>query len=192
MTKEELERAWAEARLPRPAVNVAPLADVTLRVRQLVREGRLGIGTTFDVSATAEREVGGTLNPETLEFSGLDSTDETLATLARQLVAAVGESKMLSVLEGAKTVSLGVRLDRQDVSALLTAVMPSADRAHKTADGYAALSRLAAADMPGTPEASLYERLRFASEGEVFKISFEMSREEAAGMFSNRAARNRA
>jgi len=192
MTQQEYERVLDAAAMPRPSVNVKPLEEVALRGKKLVEAGRLGPYTMLDLSATAERAEDGRLKPETVQLSGLDGADHDVAALAMQLVTAVGESRMLAILDGATTIRLGLKLDGQNVSVLLSGVMPSADKARQTADGYAILVKMAAQHRAGTAEAKLYDRLRFASDGKVFKMSFEMPRDEAARMLADKLAKKAA
>ena len=192
ITTEEYERILAAVEMPRPAINVKPLEDVALRGRELVETGQLGPQTMLDLSATAERAADGRLKPETVKLSGLDGADHDVAALAMQLVNAVSESKLLAVLEGATTIRLGLKLDGQNVSVLLSGVMPSEEKASRTADGYAILSKMAAQHRPGAVEGRLYDRLRFASDGKVFKMSFEMPRDEAGRMLADKLAKKAA
>jgi hypothetical protein len=185
MSMEEVERLWAAAALPRPMINVKPFEDLALTGKRLVDEGKLGPDTTLDVSATAELMGDGRLRPETVQVFWLAPTDETLAQLTQQLLTAVSESRMLGALEGAKSVRLGLKLDRQNVSVLVASEMPSADKAGKFADGYNILVRTGAEVKRGMAEGTLYERLRFTSDGKVFKMSFEMPRAEAGRMIAD-------
>lgn len=192
ITQQEYERILDAAAMPRPSLNVKPLEDVALKGKQLVEAGRLGPYTTLDVSATAERAVDGRLKPETVQLSGLDGADHDVAALAMQLVTAVSESRMLAILDGATTIRLGLKLDGRNVSVLVSGLMPSADKARQTADGYAILVKMATQHRAGTAEARLYDRLRFASEDKVFKMSFEMPRDEAARMIADMLAKKAA
>jgi len=192
ITQQEYERILDAAAMPRPSVNVKPLEDVALKGKQLVEAGRLGPDTMLDLSATAERAVDGRLKPETVRLSGLDGADHDVAALAMQLVTAVGESRVLAILDGATTIRLGLKLDGRNVSVLVSGLMPSADKARQTADGYAILVKMATQHRAGTAEARLYDRLRFASEDKVFKMSFEMPRDEAARMIADMLAKKAA
>lgn len=192
ITQEEYERILAAHAMPRPTINVKPFEDVALTGKRLVEEGRLGPDTVLDAYATAERTEDGRLKPETVQVFWNKVSDEAAHTLALQLITAVSESRLLAVLDGATTVRLGLKLDGRNVSVQLAGAMASAEKASKTADGYAILSKMAAAHRPGTAEGSLYDRLRFASEDKVFKMSFEMPRDEAARMIADMLAKRTA
>jgi len=193
--QEESERDSAEKIKPPSSINTKPLADVALRGKQLVEEGRFGHNTTLDVTATAECNEDGTLKPETVELVWATASDEYTVEFVRQFFSAVSESRVLGSLEGAKSVRLGFKLDRQNFSLLVASELPSAEEAMKYVRGYSALIQIARLGKKGTPEGNLYEHLGFASEGKVFKISFEMPRDEAVSMIADilakRAARNR-
>ena len=177
-TEQELEKVTERGQ--RLTVSVKPFEDLALRGKQLVDEGRLGPETTFEVSMTAAVAADGRLQPETAQFSWHKAADEPLTDLVRQLATAVSESRIFGGLEGVKTVRLGLKLDRQNASAQVEAEMPSAAEAEKYANGYGALIQIARISKRGTAEGALYERVRFVPDGKVFKMSFEIPREEAA------------
>ncbi len=63
----------------------------------------------------------------------------------------------------------------------------------KLANGYGAFLLLAGKAKSGTDEASLYDAVKTAADGKVFKLSFEMQKvylaKTVAGMLDRRAAR---
>ena len=175
-----------------PSFNVRPLEDVARRAKQLVEQGKLGRETTLDVSATAELAADGSLKRETVNVVWASAADETVTSLSDQLVNAVSDSRMLSALEGAKAVRLGLRLDGQNVSVLLAAELPSALEAQRYAEGYDMLRRVGLASKRATDEGALYEWLRFASDGKMFKMTFEGPRGAVARMVADALERSAA
>ena len=176
----------------RLVVNVKPFEDLALVGKRLVEEGKLGPDTTLDVSATAERDADGKLKPESVQVFWHTSTDETLATLTRQVITALSESKVLGALENVKAVRLALKLDRQNVSFQMACEMPAESDAMKYAEGYGIMVKLAAIRKSGTDEDELYKRLDFSSEGKMFKMSFQMPRAEAARMIADMLAKKAA
>lgn len=158
-------------------IDSKPLAEVAREGRRLFEEGRVGPEATLDVTLTAGRNEDGTLDLAAAQFSG--SGDETLLALARRFFVAVSQSRVLSVLDGAKGVSLGLGLDRQSASLRVTSELPSEGDAAKYAAGLGAMMAVGRRAKQGTPEGALYEHVSFASDGKVFKMSFEMPRGEA-------------
>lgn len=177
----------------KPSVNVRPFEDVALRGKQLIEQGRLGRETTLDVTATAELAGDGSLRPETVKVVwAAAEADETVTSLSKQLLTAVSESRIFSALEGAKSVRLGLKLDRQNVSVLVAAEMPSELEALRYADGYGMFRELGVRSKRGTDEGALYEWLRFASDGKMFKMTFEAPRGEVARIIANALERSAA
>lgn len=168
-----------------PALNVRPFEEVALRGKQLIEEGKLGRELSLDVNATAELSEDGVLRPETLKVVWTLPADETVRGLAHQLLSAVGESRLFGALEGAKSVRLGLKLDRRSVNVLAAAELASAEEAKRYAEGYEMLRYLGAAAKRGTDEGALYGWLRFASEGKMFKMTFEGPRDEVARVLAH-------
>ncbi|MET0621556.1 MAG: hypothetical protein ABW250_01115 [Pyrinomonadaceae bacterium] len=182
-----------EKDVSRPRINVKPFEDVALVGKQLVEQGKLGPDTTLDVSATAERGADGRLKPESVAIQWhTTAPDETLAALARQVLNAFSESRVLSGLEGVKAVRLALKLDRQNVSVKVACETPGEAEAERYAEGYGILVRMGVIAKKGTDEGELYKRLGFSSEGKMFNMSFEMPRAEAARMIANMLAKQAA
>ncbi|HEX8282361.1 MAG TPA: hypothetical protein VF588_03360 [Pyrinomonadaceae bacterium] len=175
-----------------PTVNVKPFEEVALLGKQLVEQGKLGPDTTINVSATAERMEDGRLRPESVKVQWHTAPDETVTTLAHKLLTALSESRVLGALEDAKSVRLGLKLDRQNVSVLVAGEMPTEIEASRYVEGYKMFLRLGVMAKRGTDEGRLYERLGFSSEGKMFKMSFEMPRDEAARMIADMLAKKAA
>lgn len=189
---QEFEEAGPSIAVPRAVVNVKSFEDVALAGRQLVERGKLGPETALEVTATAERAEDGRLRPESVKIEWHTSADEAVAALAQRLLVAFSESRVLAPLEGVKTVRLGLKLDRQNVSVLVAGEMPSEVEAARYAEGYGFLLKTARMVKSGTDEGRLYERIAIASEGKTFKMTFEMPRGEAARMISEMLARRAA
>ena len=178
--------------LRRPVLNVRPFKDLALRGKQLAEQGKLNADTVIDASATAERMEDGRLRPESVQVVWNSVSDETAASLSQQLLTALSESRVLSALEGAKTIQMGLKLDRQNVSVSIAAEMPSTAEAENYAVGYDTLATYGKLTRRGLPEEQLYKRLRFTSEGKMFKMSFEMPRDEATRLIGDMLAKKAA
>ncbi len=182
-----------ETAAPRPpSINVKAFEDVALRGKQLVEQGKLGPDTTLHVVATAESDEDGRLRAETVNIEWHTAPDESVTALAQQFITAFSESRLLGALGDVKAVRLALKLDRQNVSVQVAAETPSESEARKYADGYGMMVKLAEIKKRGTDEGELYKRLRLTSEGKMFKMSFEMPRDEAARMIADMLAKKAA
>ncbi|HVF42683.1 MAG TPA: hypothetical protein VM936_06720 [Pyrinomonadaceae bacterium] len=161
----------------RPGVNVKPLRDVAAEAGELIRQGRLGPETRVDVTATGRLNDDGTLKPGTVVLTWATGSDEAVASLAERFVAALSRSGLFAVFEGAKEVSIRLRLDETSAHFSVAADLATAERAKQLADGYVALLKLAAERKGGTREGELYQNLKAGSDGGRFAFTFEMQRE---------------
>jgi hypothetical protein len=190
---EQQDKVLKETGIRRPpVVNTMPWTDLAQRGKELFDQGRLGPDTRLDVTARGERADDGTLKPETVVLKWTAATDETTASLAQQFFTALSQSKALGALEGAKDVSVRLRLDETNASFSITAGMPSDERAKQLSEGYGMLVRLATTQKKGTLEGELYEAVRFASDGRLFTFAFEMPKERLCGIVTEMLAKKAA
>ena len=175
-----------------PEINTKPFEDIARQGKELIDQGKLDLkNSTLDVTATAERNDDGTLKPETVKIDGL-ANDENLNTLAQQVVTALSQSKILSILKGAKNVRMGLKLDGENISIKVISEMPSEDDALKNATGYASLVALGRIAKRGTNEGELYNNIKFNNDGKQFIMSFEMPKDAAAKMIADMLAKKAA
>jgi hypothetical protein len=175
-----------------PLINTRPLQDVAAEAKRLFDEGRLGADTRLDVSAKAELDADGSLKYDTTVFTWTTGSDEVVASLAQRVVLALSQSRMLHMLEGAKEVSIRVRLDETNAHFGVEAELPSAERARQLADGYGAMLKMATLSKQGTSVGELYKSLKFESDGKRFAFTFEMPREALGRIIEEMLARKAA
>src|SRR5205085_1808927 len=134
--EEELDRIAKENGIKRPpAPNTKPFEDIARKGKELIDQGRIDLkNSTLDVTADGELNEDGTIKPN-FQIVGLPA-DENMAKLAQQLITALSQSKVLSMLEGAKGVHLALKLDQQNVSVKIAGELPSDEDANKYATGY--------------------------------------------------------
>jgi hypothetical protein len=165
--------------------------------KQLFDEGKLKIHASVDVSATAERDADGKLKPESVNIKwNKQPPDETTEMMARKVITAVSESKMLSALDGAKGVDMSLKVDEQDIAVVIGNQFPSAAEAEKVANAYAMLLLGARVARSVTEDAELYRSVKVSQDGSRFVITFKMPK-DAAGkmigdMLSKKAAKDAA
>jgi hypothetical protein len=175
-----------------PLINTRPLQDVAAEAKRLFDEGRLGADARLDVSVRAGLNDDGSLKYDTTVFTWTNGSDAPVASLAQRLVLALGESKLLHMLEGAKEVTLRLRLDETNARFDASAELPSAERARQLAGGYSAILKLATLSKQGTSEGELYKSLKFESDDRRFAFTFGMTREALRGIIEEMLARKAA
>jgi hypothetical protein len=189
----EMDKLAKENNIQRPPkVNTKPFEDIARKGKEMFDQGKLNLNGTVGVTATAERNDDGTLKRETVKLEWEQANDETLALLAQELITAISESKVLSVLEGAKDVRMTLRLDPQNVSVRIASTVASDARASQMATGYGVLLLVARGKREGTDEGELYKNLKVSAEGSQFIMSFEMPREAAGKMIADMLAKKAA
>jgi hypothetical protein len=194
-TGSEADRVALESSTKRPPmVNTMPFEDIARRTKELVEQGKLDATNTVELSVVAERNDDGTFKPETVKLTWVSSNVETVTTLAQQLVVAVSQSKILSVLEGAKLMRMSLKLDRRNVSIRMSVEMASEEHAQSYAISYETLLSVARRTKEGTAEGELYNSLKFQSDGKQFVMTFEMPTQAVCKIISDalakKAARN--
>lgn len=168
----------------RPAnINAAPFVDLAEQGRMLVETGRIGADTTLDMTATAELEEDGTLKPESVKVEWRTVADEEVAQLARRLLTAISQSKVLAVLKGsARAVRFTARLDRDNLAFGLKSEFASEEEASQWANGYGLMLTVARRNKGGTDAGRFYEAMKVASDGKAVEVAFEMPKVFAAKM----------
>jgi hypothetical protein len=178
--QKQPDPAPAEQARP-PAVDTAPFVRLAERGRMMVESGRLGWDTALHMSATVEVNEDGSFKPESAKIEWREAGNEDAVELARQLVTAVGESRLLGVLRGhSKSARIEARLDRASVMLGLETEFASEAEAERTATGYDMLLAVERLRKAGTAEGALYKALKITSGGKVFRVSFEMPKEAVA------------
>ncbi|HEX3559808.1 MAG TPA: hypothetical protein VHU19_11430 [Pyrinomonadaceae bacterium] len=192
--EEELDRIAKENGVERPPViNTQPFEDVALKGKELIDQGKLDLkNNTLDVTATAERNDDGTLKPETVHINWNTASDENTNALAQQLITAFSQSKVLSMLKGAKGVNLALKLDQQNISFKIASELPSDNDANNYATTYALMLGIARNSKKGTNEGELYNNLKVVNDGKQLVLIFEMPKEAAGKMITDMLAKKAA
>jgi hypothetical protein len=189
----ELDKIAAANGVERPPkINTKPFEDIAQKGKALFDEGKLNLSGTVGVTATAERNEDGTLNRDTVRLEWEQANDETLALLAQEFITALSESKVLSLLKGAKDVRMALRLDQQKLSVRVESELDTDARASQMATGYGLLLVGARKAREGTDEGELYKSLTVSADGRQFVMNFEMPREAAGKMIADMLAKKAA
>ncbi|MBC7929801.1 MAG: hypothetical protein H7Z38_04460 [Rubrivivax sp.] len=189
----EMDKVAKEMGIVRPPgnINTKPFEDVAVDGKKLIDEGKLDLkNSTIALTATAERNEDGTLK-DGFKIEGA-ADNESLSLLSQQLITALSQSKVLVMLQGAKVIRIGLKLDQQNVSITVESELESADIAEKSAMGYAFLAGMGRTAKKGTDEAELYNNLKFKNDGKQFMMSFEMPKESAGKLITDMLAKKAA
>jgi hypothetical protein len=186
---EEIDRIAKENGIARgPVVNTMSFLGVALTCKEFYKQGKLKLDGPLEMTATAELNEDGTFKPDTLKLEATSSDGDTLF-IAGEILKALSQSRLFGVLRGAKNVRLSLRLDRENVSVQIANELPSEDEAARYAKGYDLMLAVARDKKKGTDEGQLYDALKFANDGKLFQIFFEMRRDLAGKMLADALAK---
>jgi hypothetical protein len=187
----EMDRIAKENGIPRPPgnINTKPFEDIAVKGKELFDQGKLNLNSAIEVTATGELNTDGTLKPETVRFNWVTASDQQTADLAQQLVTALSQSKVLVMLNGAKDVTISLKLDQQTVKIAILSDMPTEDAAKSAALGYAGMVFIGRGVKKGTNEVILYENVKFDSSGKQFAMNFEMPKDAAGKIITEMLAK---
>ncbi|MET0621557.1 MAG: hypothetical protein ABW250_01120 [Pyrinomonadaceae bacterium] len=181
----EMEEVEKKTGVKRLNINPKPWEDLAADGKQLFDAGKLKLDSAVDVSAKAERDVDGKLKPESVNITwNKPPADQMTEDMARKVITAVSESKMLGTLEGAKAVDMALKLDEKEVSIVIANDFPSAAEAEKFANGYATLLLMARISRSGKEDAELYKNVKVSQDGSRFVITFKMPKDAAGKMIA--------
>jgi hypothetical protein len=201
-TPDEAQRQKAEADIDnleketgvkRPVINRKPFEEFAQDAKKLYDEGKVDLSTGIEVTATGPVNPDGTLDPSATKVSWVTQPkDQNTADLAQQLLTAISQSRMFSNLEGAKVVSMSLKLDQDKVTVNITTDLPTEQDAKTKAEGYASMALLAKWARAGTNEGELYNGLKFKYKGNQFTLNFEIQRDAAGRILGDVLAKKAA
>lgn len=192
---KELDKIAADNSVVRPnenEINKRPLKDWLARANELKEKGEL------DLNSQVELTIAASLNDDCkLEDAVVKqkSGDARLISVARDMVSAISDSRMLSFLRDPKKVTdpndtgcdamplqLSIRLDQNQISARVESQADSAERAIEMARGYNGLLTVGQLVKRGHDEEILYKNTRVTAEGRIIVVSFTLPRQTAGEM----------
>jgi hypothetical protein len=165
-------------------INKKPLKDWVKKADKLRLDGKLDLTKTVELVIVADRDVdGGLLNVEVVQKDG----DPQLIEVAKDLAAAISDSKVLYFLQDAKHLRMTMRLDNLNVMAKVETDVGSEERAGSLAKTYAALLYGGQLLKKGQDEETLYKAARVKADGKQVVVNFSMPRETATGILKKYA-----
>lgn len=170
-----------------PRVNTLPFRQLFHRAVALYDSGVLDLTKPLRVGVEADREPDGTL--VNIAIVGLPG-DKSLDRLARDFVLAVGSSRVLHHLEGARHIRLNLTLDGERLSAAGDAEFDSAERASKLAHFYDVVFGFQRAKTAGTDRHVVWQNMTASASGKQLALKLEMTRAEAGNLLLKQIAPN--
>ena len=176
------ERRYKEIATEYPRFGATtPFMRVLVRAASLHRDGLISSADTFEVTFEALRARDGSLSD--VKVTSVAAVNPRWPELMRDLVAAVGESRLLAPLEDAERLSFTFRLDdRRGAFAGLNFEAPSAERASQLKNTYTRLLQLAAPWKHGWPEGLIFSGASATANGKQFALTLEMPREQLGNL----------
>jgi hypothetical protein len=162
-----------------PTVNTNPFRDLLAKALRLRADGSLNTEDTFDFTVEADRAENGTLSNVAV---GGSASNQRLYELARDFIAALGDSRLLAPFKDALHVSLRLRLDAQTALASATLDAASEERARQAANGYAGIFYISSVSKRGTDLGLALKNVQVSSSGKQIAFRLEMSREQLGNL----------
>lgn len=191
----ELNKIAAENNVVRPNendINTRPLKDWLSRANALRDKGQLDLSSEIEITIAASLDTDCKLtNPNVIQKTG----DSRLIDVAKDMVAAIGDSGMLSFLRDpskvkdptkltcdAMPLQVTIKLDQNDIAAKVESQADSPERAVQMAKGYNTLLAVGEFAKRGHDEEILYRNTKVTSEGKQILVNFSMPRPTASEM----------
>jgi hypothetical protein len=183
--EKELNKIATENNVERPnedAINKKPLKDWLARANELKVKGGLDLNQTIEMVIEAQLDEDGTLHdPVVVQKTG----DPRLIEVAKELVAAIGDSKVLGFMKkDARKLRITVKLDQNEVVAKVESEVGSPERARELMQGYNLLLLGGALAKKGQDEEVLYKSTSISVDGTQVVVNFKMPRATAGAMLS--------
>jgi hypothetical protein len=184
-TEEDLNKIATEHNVERPsedAINKKPLKDWLARANELKVKGQLDLNQTIEMVIEAQLDEDGTLHdPVVIQKTG----DPRLIEVAKDLVAAIGDSKVLGFMKkDAKKLRITIKLDQTEVEAKVESEVATPERAKELSQGYSLLLIGGAYARKGQDEEILYKSTSVSNEGNQVVVNFKMPRAQAGAMLA--------
>jgi hypothetical protein len=191
--EQELNKIAAENNVVRPSendINTRPLKDWLARANGLRDKGQLDLSSEIEITIAASLNTDCKLtDPSVIQKRG----DSRLIDVAKDMVAAIGDSGMLSFLRDPSKVTdptklscdamplqVTIKLDQNDIAAKVETQADSPERAVQMAKGYNTLLTVGEIAKRGHDEEILYRNTKVTSEGKQILVNFSMPRPTAS------------
>lgn len=193
--EEQLNQIADENSVVRPSeneVNTRPLKDWLKRANDLKMKGELDLNSQVEITIAANLNAQCKLmDAKVIQKSG----DARLVDVAKDMVAAIGDSGMLSFLRDPNKVTdptelrcdefplqMTVKLDKDQIVAVVESQADSPARAAEMAKGYSGLLAIGQLLKRGRDEEMLYKSTKITAEENKILVNFSMPRQTASEM----------
>jgi hypothetical protein len=189
---DEIAETNSVVRPSEAEVNTRPLKDWLAHANALKEKGQLDLSKPIEITIAANLNSGCKLsNAVVVQKSG----DARLLDVAKDMVSAISDSGMLSFLRDPKKVqdtsklecdefpmTLTVKLDQNEIAAIVESQADTPARAAEMAQGYSGLLAVGQWLKRGRDEELLYKSTKVTSEGNQIFVNFSMPRQTASEM----------
>lgn len=173
--------------------NKRPLKDWLARANALKERGMIDLDAVLEMTIDARLNIDCKLeDPKVVQKSG----DAQMVDLAKELAAAIGDSRMLLFLKDPEKVKkeqkalrcdpmplrFNVKLDQTDFNATVETEADSAQRASQLTGVYNGALLLGALSKKGRDEEQVFKNTSVTAEGKQIVVRFKMSRQTASEM----------
>lgn len=193
--EKELDKIASENNVVRPnenEINTRPLKDWLARSNALRDKGDLDLDSAIEILIAANLNTDCKLSDaKVIQRTG----DARLIEVAKDMVAAIGDSGMLSFLRDPNKIKdqtglrcdemplqLTIKLDQNEIVAKVESQADSPERAVQMARGYNGLLAIGQFAKRGKDEEVLYKNTKVTAEGKQIVVNFSMPRETASEM----------
>jgi hypothetical protein len=193
--EKELNKIADENNVVRPnenEINTRPLKDWLARSNALRDKGELDLESAIEILIAANLNVDCKLSDaKVVQKTG----DARLIEVAKDMVAAIGDSGMLSFLRDPNKIKdqtklscdemplqLTIKLDQNEIVAKVESQADSPERAIQMARGYNGLLAIGQFAKRGKDEEVLYKNTKVTAEGKQIVVNFSMPRQTASEM----------
>jgi hypothetical protein len=168
---------WAQV-ADRPALDERPFRELLAEARQMFESGEVSERDVFDLTFGATPAADGTLRDvNAVKVVGSPRWQQ----LARDLMSALSDSRVVAPLAGAEHLTLTLKLDGAGL-ARLVADFPTEAQAKRMADGYNAIIALARQSRAGRDGIVVLNNMTASASGKQLTMQLEMSREELGNL----------
>ena len=193
--EQQLEKIATENSVTRPnenEINTRPLKDWLARANAMRDRGELDLNSEVEITIAAKLNSDCKLSDASvIQKAG----DARLTDVAKDMVAAIGDSGMLLFLRDPQKVKepgaagcdeiplqLTMKLDKAEISARVESQADSPERAAQMAKGYNGLLTVGQLVKQGRDEEAVYKNTRVTAEGKQIIVSYTMPRQTASEM----------
>jgi hypothetical protein len=183
--EKDLDKIAAENHVERPnedAINKKPLKDWLARANEQKVKGQLDLSQAIEIIIEAQLDEDGKLvDPTVVQKTG----DPRLIAIAKELVAAIGDSKVLGFMKkDARQLRITIKMDQNEVVAKVESEVATPERAKELSQGYNLLLVGGTIAKKGQDEEILYRSTSISADGKQVVVNFKMPRATAASMLS--------